>query len=125
MDPRSRASDSRPDQISSQSPLKLVHPNRHLHRVERVLHHVVSIKLIASPHHDIGVRLLRAREQQKLDTSRCLEARQAEVTRLEALNARRGWPPCVRLCGRSRNWVDGARNGVDAVKGSGEDERIV
>jgi len=123
--PYRRASTSGPNQIPSQSPLKLLHPNRHLHRVERILHHIVSIQLIAPPHHDIRIRLLRAGEQQELDARRRLEARQAEVARFEALDAGGGRPARVGLCGRSRDGVYGARDGVDAVEGSGEDERIV
>ena len=125
MTPYKRASASRPNQISSQRPLELLHPDRHLHRVERVLHHIVSIKLIAPPHHNIRIRLLRAGEQQELDAGRCLEARQAEVARFEALDAGGGRPPRVGLCGRSWGGVYGARDGVDTVEGSGEDERVV
>ena len=120
-----RVSASGPDQIPSQSPLELLHPDRHLHRVERILHHIVSIQLIASPHHNVRIRLLWAGEQQELDARRRLEARQAEVARFEALDAGGGRSPRVGLCGRSRDGVYGARDGVDAVEGSGEDECIV
>lgn len=116
---------SGPNQISSQSPLELLHPDWHLHRVERILHHIVSIELIASPHHNVRIRLLWAGKQQELDARRRLEARQAEVARFEALDARGGRSPGVWLCGRSRDGVYGARDGVDAVEGSGENERIV
>ena len=43
----------------------------------------------------------------------------------ETLDAGGGRPPGVGLCGRRRDGVDGARDGVDAVEGSGEDERVV
>ena len=119
------ASASGPDQIPSQSPLELLHPDRHLHRVERILYDVVPVQLIAPPHHDVRVRLLRAGEQQELDARRRLEARQAEVARFEALDASGGRSARVGLCGRGRDGVYGARDGVDAVEGSGEDERIV
>jgi hypothetical protein len=47
------------------------------------------------------------------------------VARFEALDAGGGRPPRVGLYGRSGDGVYGARDGVDAVEGSGEDERIV
>ena len=47
------------------------------------------------------------------------------MARLEALNAGGGRSPRVGLYGGSRDGVDGARYGVDAVEGSGEDERVV
>jgi hypothetical protein len=47
------------------------------------------------------------------------------VARFEALDAGGGRPSRVRLYGRSRDGVYGARDGVDAVEGSGEDERVV
>ena len=47
------------------------------------------------------------------------------MARFEALDAGGGRPARVGLCGRSRDGVYGARDGVDAVEGSGEDERVV
>lgn len=47
------------------------------------------------------------------------------MARLEALDAGGGRPPRVGLCGRRRHGVYGARDGVDAVEGSGEDECVV
>ena len=43
----------------------------------------------------------------------------------ETLDAGGGRPPGVGLCGRRRHGVYGARDGVNAVEGAGEDERVV
>lgn len=115
----------RPNQIPRQRPLKLLHPNRHLDAIKRVLHNIIPIQLIAPPNHDIRIRLLRTREQQKLDSCGCLETRHPEVARLQALDAcsRRFAIPRERL----ERWgrVHGARDGVDAVEGAGQDEVVV
>ena len=47
------------------------------------------------------------------------------MARFEAFDAGGGRPPRVGLCGRRRHGVYGARDGVDAVEGAGEDERVV
>lgn len=125
MDRPRRASASGPNQIPSQRPIELLHPNRHLHRVERILHHIIPIQLIAPPHHNIRIRLLRASKQQELDTRRRLKTRQAEVAGFEALDAGGGRPPRVGLYRRRWDGVYGARDGVNAVEGAGEDERVV
>ena len=47
------------------------------------------------------------------------------MARFEAFDAGGRRAARVGLCGRGRDGVYGARDGVDAVEGSGEDERIV
>ena len=120
---------SRPHQIASQRPIELLHPNRHLHRIKRILHHKIRIHLIAPPHHHIRIRLLRAREQQELDPRRRLEARQAEVAAFETFDSGGGRFAAaggeVGVLGWGRGGVDGAADGVDAVEGAGEDEGVV
>nr|POF26283.1 hypothetical protein CFP56_22432 [Quercus suber] len=75
-------------QVSPQRSLKLLHPHRHLHAIERVLHDIVPIQLIAPPHHHIRIWLFGAREEQELDPRWRLETRQAEMAGLDALDAR-------------------------------------
>lgn len=116
----------RPHQIRRQCAVELLDADRHLERIEGVLHDVVAVHLIASPHDRFRVRLLRAREQQEFDAGGRLEAGQVEVAGLEALDAGGRGPPVPgrrRQHGRCR--VDRARDGVDAVEGAGEDEVVV
>lgn len=90
---------SRPDQISRQRLVKLVHPNRHLETIKRIRHHKLRVNLIAPPTDSLGIRLLGAREEQELDTGWSLEAREAEMRRFEGLDAG---------CGRgARSWCRG------------------
>lgn len=78
---------SRPHQTRPQRPIKLLHPNRHLQRIKRILHHKLGISLIAPPRHRLGVRLLRTGKQQKFGPRRRLEACQAEAAGFKTLDA--------------------------------------
>ena len=116
---------SRPNQIPPQRTIKLLHPHRHLHRIEGILHNKIPINLITPPYHDIRIGLLGAAEQQELDAGGGLEAGQAEVAALQRLDAGGGRFAVAGEVGRQRRGVDGAADGVDAVEGAGEDEVIV
>lgn len=67
----------RPD-VFDQLPIKCFTPDRHLQLIEWILHHIICIQLIDPPSNHIHVRLLRLREQQKLEAGKRLEAGQAE-----------------------------------------------
>ena len=66
--PTSQAKSSGPNQIPCHSPIKLLNPDRHLQTIKRILHHIVPIHLIAPPHHDVGIGLLRGSEEQEFDS---------------------------------------------------------
>lgn len=117
---------SGPNQIRRQRPLKLLHPNRHLQRIKRILHDLVRIDLITPPHHHLRIRLFRARKEQELHSRRRLEASQPEVRAFQTLDAGGGWFPLGAGWRRGRRGgIDGARDGVDAVEGAGKDQVVV
>lgn len=68
-------------------PIKSFTPNRHFQLIERILRHIIRIQFVHLPNDDIDVWLVWFREQEKLRTSKCLEASQAEVGRFEDFDA--------------------------------------
>jgi hypothetical protein len=90
--------------LPNQPPLPPLTPNRHLQTIKRILHHIISIQLINSPHNLIRVRLLRFRKQQKLRSCERLEALEAEVFGFEDFDAGK--------------WLGGGR-GVEGVEARG------
>jgi hypothetical protein len=116
---------SRTDQVGGQSSVKLVDADGHLETVEGVGHDVVGIDVVASASDLIGVGLLGAGEEQELCAGGSLETGQTEMRRLERLDA--GGLVCT-IAGRCRRGCDGAqraRDGMDAVKGTGQNEIVV
>jgi hypothetical protein len=116
---------SRTDQVGGQSSVKLVDADGHLETVEGVGHDVVGIDVVASASDLIRVGLLGAGEEQELCAGGSLETGQTEMRRLERLDA--GGLVCT-IAGRCRRGCDGAqraRDGMDAVKGTGQNEIVV
>ena len=98
-------------------PLELVASNRHLEAVERVLHDIVRVQLIALAQDDVRVALRRLGEEQELCARGCLVAGHEEARGLQAFDAGAvAW-------GGARRQV--ARDGVHAMEGAGEDEVVV
>jgi hypothetical protein len=116
---------SRADEIGGQSSVKLVDADRHLKTVEGVGHDEVGIDVIASASDLICVGLLGAGEEQELCAGGSLETGQTKMRRLERLDA--GGLVCAIAwrCGRGSDGGQRARDGMDAVKGTGQDEIVV
>ena len=97
------ASSSSPDFYESiQSPVKLFAPDRHLHCVEWVLHHIVCIQLVYLLHHCVHIRLLRLREEEELHSRLCLKALYAEMRAFQNFNAGRADWECLETRRSSR-----------------------
>ena len=118
-------SHSRSDKVPAQRPVKFLHTDWHLHRVEWILHNIIPVDLIAPPDNHIRIGLLRAREQQKLDTCWRLKASQSKVTAFQALNSSCRRLSIARYVLRGWNWSNGAADGVNAVECTSEDEVVV
>lgn len=116
---------SRADEIGGQSSVKLVDADRHLKTVKGVGHDEVGIDVIASASDLICVGLLGAGEEQELCAGGSLETGQTKMRRLERLNA--GGLVCAiaRRCGWGSDGGKRARDGMDTVKGTGQDEIVV
>ena len=132
-------------QPSRHSPLPSLNPNRHIDLPKRVLTHKVRVPLIRALHQRLAVLLARTREQQELDARRRLEDGEFEERRFEDFDPGR-WDGGVgrridlfdvvdAVC---RAWAggggrgcdgnagrEGARDGVHAVEGAGQDEEVV
>lgn len=116
---------SRADEIGGQSSVELVDADGHLETVKGVGHDEVGINVIASTGDLVCVGLLGAGEEQELCAGRSLKTGQTEMRRLERLDA--GGLVCA-IAWRCRWRSDGgqrARDGMNAVKGTGEDEIVV
>lgn len=70
-----------------QCSFKFLAPDGHLGCVKRVLHDIVAINLVYPFQHRLCIRLLRLRDEQELGASRRLKALQAEIRRVEHLEA--------------------------------------
>lgn len=116
---------SRTDQVGGQSSVKLVDTNGHLETVEGVGHDVVGIDVVASASNLVCVGLLRAGEKQELCAGGSLETGQTEVRRLERLNAGGLVGSIARRSRRGCDRRQGTRDGMDAVKGTGQNEIVV
>jgi hypothetical protein len=116
---------SRTDQIGGQGSVKLVDADGHLETVEGVGHDVVGIDVVASASYLIRVGLLGTGEEQELCAGGSLETSQTEMRRLERLDARGLVCTIARRCRRGCDGGQGARDGMDAVKGAGQDEIVV
>ena len=114
-----------PHQIPAKCPVELLNTYRHLHTVKGVLHHEVSIDLIASPNDKICISLLRACKQQELDSRRRLIACQSEMAGFKTFNTSGWWFPVPRWLECGRGWVDAPRDGVNTVERSCEDQVVV
>jgi len=117
--------------ITIQPTVELLAPDRHLHRVERILHNKVCIKFIYSLDDNIDIRLHRFCEEQEFCACERLETRQPEVGGLEDFETRGSQGEIVgrilrdRVLGREGDGDDAAGYGVNAVKGAGEDQKVV
>lgn len=102
--------------IRQEFPVKDLAPNRHLERVEGVLHDVVGVQVVNPPHGHVDVCLRRVREEQELGPGHGAEALQAEVLRLHDLEARGGLGPERRAVGVPRRGLfNGVQTGGDGV----------
>jgi hypothetical protein len=55
-------------------PVKRFTPNWHVHLIERILHDIISVKLVDSTYDCINIWLMRFREEQELCACQSLEA---------------------------------------------------
>lgn len=91
-----------------QGSLKLVHPNGHLETVERVRHDVLGIGRVDE--RELIRRVLGRCQEQELCARASLEAGSFKVGRFKRLDSAAS---------------EGARNGMHAVKGAGQDQPFV
>ena len=112
--------------ILVQAGIEFLTPNRHFHRVERILHNKVGVKLVHALGYDVNVRLGGLGEQQKLRACLRLEASEAKLGRLHDLEAAGSRRKALRRARRlQRRWQQASGNGVHSVKGAGQDEQVV
>jgi hypothetical protein len=107
--------------------IKLLTPNWHLHRVERILHHEICVQLIHSFEYNLHVGLRGLRHQQELETCERLEAIEPEMARFKHFYTRRphGEVLRIRILGMDDSRRELPCYCVDAMECAGEDEQVV